>query len=64
MNMKLLRTAAGGVFDSFNKWKTIPEGSSKDLAKASRFEFALEHFHQRLLKSWTFNPLKDLEEDA
>jgi hypothetical protein len=27
VNLMLMKTVAGGVFDSFNKWKTLPEGS-------------------------------------
>ena len=28
--MKMLNNVAGGIFDSFNRWKTIPETSNTD----------------------------------
>jgi hypothetical protein len=64
IQIQLLKTVAGGVFDSFNKWKTIPENSSRNVAQTSRFVIALKHFQKHALKSWTWNPLKDLVDSA
>ena len=64
INLRLLKTVAGGVFDSFNKWKSIPFDSSKDLAKGSKFETALSHFEFKFLKRHTWLPLRSFEEQA
>jgi hypothetical protein len=40
INLRLLNTVAGGLFDSFNKWKTIPS-EREDMTKASIFGEAL-----------------------
>ena len=37
INMRLLSTVTGGLFDSFEKWKTIPNDRD-DKSKASVFE--------------------------
>jgi len=56
--MRLLATVTGGLFDSFEKWKAIPNERG-DLTKASIFESALRSFYIRILKRKTWNPLKD-----
>jgi hypothetical protein len=36
INLRLLKTVAGSIFDSFNRWKTIPEEKAdQDYKKAS-----------------------------
>ena len=37
INLRLLSTVTGGLFDSFEKWKTIPS-DREDVSKGSVFE--------------------------
>lgn len=34
----MLKTQIGAVWDTFNKWKNIPEANAEELIKASKFE--------------------------
>jgi hypothetical protein len=44
MNLRLLKTVAGSIFDSFNKWKTIPETKAdQDYKNASKFEVKITY---------------------
>lgn len=53
------------MLNSFQKWKTIPEGRDlEDIKRASAFESALVKFKNRFLKSTVNDPLKELNEDA
>lgn len=56
---RLLSTATGGLFDSFAKWKTIPNERG-DLSAGRKFETILNRFLRRQLKQMTWNPLTDI----
>ena len=53
----MLRTSIGFVWDSFNKWKNIPESNADNLIKASKFETALGKFSLNIWRRRTWNPL-------
>ena len=53
----MLRTSIGFVWDSFNKWKNIPEVNADDMIKASRFEAGLSKFSLNIWRRRTWNPL-------
>ena len=57
INAKMLRTSIGFVWDSFNKWKNIPESNADNLIKASKFETALGKFSLNIWRRRTWNPL-------
>lgn len=63
IQLKLLKTVAGSVFDSFQRWKTIPEGSGNYL-RASKWEIAMTKFTNRYIKLNSWDPLTNVHEDA
>jgi hypothetical protein len=61
---KLFQTKAGGLLNSFNKWKNLPLPKDNEaLKKARKFERGLENLLHGSLKS-TFDPLKELYYEA
>ena len=55
-----MRTVTGSVFDTFNKWKNLPEPKNfENIAKFSKFEASLNHFSLKLWKKLSWNPLED-----
>jgi hypothetical protein len=57
INAKMLKTQIGVVWDSFNKWKNLPEDHNDELIKASKFEAALGKFALHICRKKTWNPL-------
>ncbi|KAM3141229.1 hypothetical protein pb186bvf_006614 [Paramecium bursaria] len=65
IQLRLLRTTTGQVFDTFQKWKTIPDTPDMIAAgKASRFQSSLLKFAGLYWKRYTFNPFEDIHLDA
>lgn len=64
INLRLLKTVQGQYFESFLKWKTIPQAKGGDYAKASKFDRALSKVVRRIVKRTTWDPLYDVHDDA
>ncbi|CAD8124479.1 unnamed protein product [Paramecium sonneborni] len=64
INARILRTQIGVVWDSFNRWKTLPEANAEDLIKASKFEAQLNKFALHIWRKKTWNPLQEVYDDA
>ena len=61
---KLLSTKAGGVINSFQKWKNLPIPKDNEaLKKGRKFERSLEDILHHNLKA-SFDPLKDVYFEA
>ena len=67
IQMKLLNTTYGSLLDSFQKWKAIPTKEELDptiYKKCSIFEQKLGGFYLHYLKINTWEPLRNIEDDA
>ncbi|CAD8210248.1 unnamed protein product [Paramecium octaurelia] len=64
INARILRTQIGAVWDTFNKWKNLPEANADELIKASKFETQLNKFTLHIWRKRTWNPLQEVYDDA
>ncbi|CAD8109927.1 unnamed protein product [Paramecium primaurelia] len=64
INARILRTQIGAVWDTFNKWKNLPEANAEELVKASKFEAQLNKFALHIWRKRTWNPLQEVYDDA
>ena len=61
---KLFSTKAGGIINSFNKWKGLPIPKDNEaLKKGRKFERALEVLLQANLKA-SYDPMKEINSRA
>ena len=60
-----MRTVTGSVFDTFNKWKNLPEPKNyENIARFNKFEASLTHFSLKVWKKLSWNPLEDVYLDG
>lgn len=60
MLAKLKKTTYGGIFDSFSKWKALPDNGKNSAAKASVFERSLLKVMHVKNKREVWNPLFEI----
>lgn len=59
-----MKTISGQFFQSFLKWKSIPEKADQNYAKASIFDRKLSAAVRRIVKRTTWDPLYDIHDEA